>query len=313
MPAPPRPTRCSCRPDHGPGLTTSGAACSSRAGCRVHLVGRHRTGDVVLVHLAPRRARPSMSGQSSGCQSPSGSAPCRTAGTRCAPRRRCRPGGILPLSGASAQERGVGRDPGLAVDAQRLAAAGDEEQQRDLARSRRCWSARRGDCFRGRRVTGVDGRRGPAPSPGRRRAASTRTARRPTRGDDDERRVGDVRPAVCRSMWSISLAIVRGVGGRRVQVAQLVGVAIVSAKAPIGRHRRMGRTGTLGRWRVGAVMRPRSTEPTTWRALPTAIVVVCFVALGALAARADTTPAPTHHAPLVSHTRCSASIAVRPR
>ncbi len=50
-------------------------------------------------------------------------------------------------------------------------------------------------------------------------------------------------------------------------------------------------------------MRPRSTEPTTWRALPTAIVVVCFLALGALAARADTTPTPAQHPALVSHAR----------
>jgi hypothetical protein len=50
-------------------------------------------------------------------------------------------------------------------------------------------------------------------------------------------------------------------------------------------------------------MRPRSTTPTTWRALPTAIVVICFLALGALAARADTPPAPTHPAALVAHQR----------
>jgi hypothetical protein len=51
-------------------------------------------------------------------------------------------------------------------------------------------------------------------------------------------------------------------------------------------------------------MRPRSTTPTTWRALPTAIVVVCFLALGALAARADTPRASAHPtAALVAHAR----------
>jgi hypothetical protein len=51
-------------------------------------------------------------------------------------------------------------------------------------------------------------------------------------------------------------------------------------------------------------MRPRSTTPTTWRAVPTALVVVGFLALGALAARADTSPvAPQAPHALVSHAR----------
>lgn len=50
-------------------------------------------------------------------------------------------------------------------------------------------------------------------------------------------------------------------------------------------------------------MRPRSTTPTRWRALPTAVVIVVFLALGALAARADTPSAPAHHGAIVAHTR----------
>jgi hypothetical protein len=50
-------------------------------------------------------------------------------------------------------------------------------------------------------------------------------------------------------------------------------------------------------------MRRRSAQPTTWRAAPTALVVVCFLALGALAARANPAPAPVHHAAPLTRAR----------